>query len=261
MSGSLTIKQKMQNVRGLIEARKDEIASALPNMVDAGRYVRVVYTSLAATPKLLNCDQSTLIGSIMEAAQLGLMTDGVIGEAYLVPYGSKCQLIVGYKGLLQLARRSGEIESVECRAVHANDWFKFGYGLSPKLDHTPAEGERGDLTHVYCVVRIKGGGVQWEVMSLDDVNKIRAQSKASNAGPWVSHYEAMALKTVLRRTLKLCPMATEVARVVAAEEMRDAGIQAEIVLPAEVDKEETVGEEAPSGSTSVPDDAEELTSL
>ena len=101
--------RKAADVRALLDRAKGQIAAALPSHIKAEHMIRVAFTSILKTPALLECDQKTLIGAVIEAAQLGLEPDGITGHAYLVPYGKKCQLIPGYKGLIRLARQSGEV--------------------------------------------------------------------------------------------------------------------------------------------------------
>jgi phage RecT family recombinase len=114
---------------------------------------------------------------------------------------TECQLIIGYRGMIDLARRSGQIVSLSARTVHEKDHFTYRYGLDETVEHVPANGERGQLTYVYAVAKLKDGGVQFEVMSRNEIDKVRAQSKAKDSGPWVTHFEEMAKKTAIRRLL------------------------------------------------------------
>lgn len=217
---------------------KAQIALALPKHMTADRLARIAMTELRKTPKLMQCDQMSFLGAIMQCAQLGLEPGGALGHAYLLPFdrrqkqgnqwvtvATEAQLIIGYRGMIDLARRSGQIVSLSARAVHENDTFSYAYGLEEKLEHVPCEdGNPGALTHVYAVARLKDGGVQFEVMSKAAVDKVRALSKSSEKGPWVDHYEEMAKKTAIRRLFKYLPVSIELQRAVNIDEKAEADI-------------------------------------
>lgn len=136
-----------------------------------------------------------------------------------IPYGSVCQFQLGYKGLIDLAYRSGEVSSIQAHEVHENDVFEYEYGLDPKLKHVPAQKDRGNVIMYYAVLKLKNGGVGFEVMSRDDVEKFAMKkSKAYSSGPWQTDFDEMAKKTVLKKVLKYAPLKTEFARAVATDE-------------------------------------------
>jgi recombination protein RecT len=226
---ALAAQGQVKTIRDLLEKQKRQIALALPSHLSPDRLLRVVMTSIQRTPKLLECDQRSLLSAVFQAAQLGLEPDGALGLAYLLPYGKECQLIVGYKGLVALARRSGEISTIYARVVHERDEFSFEYGLSEQLRHVPSlEDDPGAMTHVYAVAKLKDGGVQYEVMSRREVEGIKVRSKSSKYGPWVTDYEEMAKKTVIRRLSKMLPASVELSRAVANDERAEAGLPQEI---------------------------------
>jgi recombination protein RecT len=227
MSGELVSQRdKVSSVRTLLDRAKGQIQMALPRHMSVDRLIRVALTSVQRTPKLLDCDPKSLLGAIVQSAQLGLEPDGVLGHAYLVPYGKEVQLIPGYKGLVMLARRSGEVSSVDTRVVREGDSFRYQFGLEPKLEHVPADGagDEGEITHAYAVIRLKDGGYQFDVMTRRQIDAVRKRSRAGTSGPWVTDYPEMAKKTVLRRALKLAPMSVEAQQAVALDEMADAGV-------------------------------------
>lgn len=210
---------RQQSVRDLIETAKPKFAAVIPKHIDVDRLVRVTIASINKTPALMNCTKESLLNSIMTAAQLGVEPTGVLGSAYLVPYGQECTLIVGYRGLIDLARRSGQIESIEAHVVHENDRFTLKYGLDPVLEHEPAwAGDPGGVKAVYAIAKLKDGGKQIEVMTKNQVDAIRARSKAGKSGPWVEHYEEMARKTVVRRIAKYLPLTPELADALSLDE-------------------------------------------
>jgi recombination protein RecT len=228
----------LNSVKALLNASRDAIASRLPRHLTADRMLKVALTSINKTPKLLECTRESLTAAIMQAAELGLEPGGALGEGYLVPYNCKvkdangkerwemqCQFIPGYRGLISLARRSGQIVSLEAHVVHAKDAFACQLGLNPSLEHAPAweEADPGALRFVYAVAKLKDGGTQFEVMSKAQVDGIRARSKAGNFGPWVTDYEEMARKTVVRRLFKYLPVSVEMAQAFEIQGSTEAG--------------------------------------
>ena len=224
--------QRPQTIAGLMADPKikAQMALALPKHMTSDRLARIALTEIRKVPTLAKCDQTSFLGAIMQCAQLGLEPGGALGHAYLLPFENRkkgiteVQFIVGYRGMIDLARRSGQIVSLTARTVHENDEFSYQYGLNEDLKHVPATGDRGALLYVYAVAKLKDGGVQFEVMSRSDIDKVRAQSKAGNYGPWQTHYDEMAKKTVIRRLFKYLPVSIELATAVTMDEKADAGV-------------------------------------
>lgn len=236
-TGRAVTTKKEDPVASLIEKLKPQMALALPKHLNPERMGRIMLTELRRVPKLAECGKESLLGALMMCSQLGLEPGNGLGHAYLLPFerrakvsgqwqtvGVDCQLIIGYRGMIDIARRSGQIVSLAARAVHKNDHFAYRLGLDETIEHTPAEGERGELTHVYAVAKLKDGGVQFEVMSRHDVEKVRLQSKAKDNGPWSTHFDEMAKKTAIRRLFKYLPVSIEMQRAVTIDEQADAGI-------------------------------------
>jgi recombination protein RecT len=209
---------------GMLQQYKTQIAAALPRHMNPDRMARIVTTEVRKVPALLNCDPISLFGAVIQCSQLGLEPGNGLGHAYLLPYGRQVQLIIGYRGMIDLARRSGQIISLSAHVVRENDTFEFAYGLNETLHHVPAKQARGDVVAAYAVAKLKDGGHQFEVMWRDDIDAIRAQSKASKSGPWVTHYEEMARKTVVRRLFKYLPVSIEIQQAVGLDEQADAGV-------------------------------------
>jgi recombination protein RecT len=231
MTQALTkIQEKTRNVRSLIEKSREQIAVALPRHLSAERMIRVFNTAIQKTPALLDCEPRSLIGALIQASQLGLEPDGVLGHAYLVPFNNRktnrkeCQFIPGYRGLIELARRSGQISTIYAHVVHAKDEFSYEFGLDPKLNHKPASGDAGPMVAVYAVAKLRDGGVQFEVMTKREVDEIRKRSKSSGDGPWVTDYESMAKKTVFRRICKILPVSPELTRAVSIDAYEDPAL-------------------------------------
>ena len=206
-------------MQGLITAMEPQIRKALPSVITPERFTRMVLTALSSTPKLQTCTPQSFLGAMMQAAQLGVEPNTPLGQAYLIPYGNVCQFQLGYKGLMDLAYRSGEVSSIQAHEVHENDTFEYEYGLEPKLKHVPAVKDRGNVIMYYAVLKLKNGGIGFEVMSREDVEKFAMKkSKAYRNGPWQTDFDEMAKKTVLKKVLKYAPLKTEFARAVATDE-------------------------------------------
>lgn len=217
-------------VKHLLEQNKHVIAQALPKHMNAERLMRVAITSVTSNPALLKCYVPTLIGGIIQCSQMGLEPNTVLGHAYLIPYNNRkkgrtdAQVVIGYKGLIDLARRSGQIVSIAAHAVRQHDEFEYEYGLNEKLRHIPAEeGDRGEITHFYAVAHMKDGGHAFEVMTRGAVQKIRETTNGKNNSVWSEHFEEMGRKTVIRRLSKYLPLSVEMATAVAMEDTTARG--------------------------------------
>lgn len=208
-----------------IKQMEGEIQKALPNVITPERFTRIVLSALSTNPKLAETTPQSFLGAMMTAAQLGMEPNTPLGQAYLIPFYNgktkclECQFQLGYKGLIDLAYRSGEVSVIQAQVVYENDDFKYSFGLEPALKHVPARSGRGDPTHVYAIFRTKDGGYGFEVMSIDDI-RAHAQkySKAYNSGPWQTNFEEMAKKTVLKRVLKYAPLKSDFVRGIAQDE-------------------------------------------
>lgn len=233
-TGQVAARAEPKDIAGMLSSpkMKQQMALAMPKHMTADRMMRIALTEVRKVPALGRCNIESFMGAIMQCAQLGLEPGSALGHAYLLPFGngkakdgkSNCQLIIGYRGMIDLARRSGQIVSLTARTVHENDAFKYEFGLEETMHHVPADGDRGKMTHVYAVAKLKGGGVQFDVMSRADVDKVRSTSKAGTNGPWVTHFEEMAKKTVIRRLFKYLPVSIEIQQAVTLDERAEAGI-------------------------------------
>ena len=193
------------------------------------RMCRVALNTIRRTPTLLECAPETLVSAIVEASSLGLEIDSR-GQAYLVPFFNKktgtkdVQLIPGYKGLADLAYRSGRVASIFAEVVCENDKFKFALGLEPVLEHTPDLLNRGEMKAVYAVARMKDGEAQFVVLGKSDIEKVKKASKASDSGPWKDWEDEMWKKTAIRRLCKMLPLSPEIQRAISIDELGDAGL-------------------------------------
>lgn len=192
----------------LIQQMKPEIAKALPRHMNPDRMARIATTVLRQTPALARCTPESFLGALLTASQLGL-EPGPTGDAYLVPYGNVCTFIPGYRGLIKLARNSGQLVDIWAEIVYTNDVFAVKLGLHRDLIHEPADGDRGKPTHVYAAAELRDGGRPFIVMTVAEVEAIRARSKAGRNGPWVTDWEAMAKKTLVKQLSKWLPLSAE----------------------------------------------------
>lgn len=210
-----------------LDRMKGQLAAALPRHLTPERVSRVFLTTLRQSPALMRCSPASLFGAIFQASQLGLEIGNGLGHAYLVPYGKEATLVIGYKGLVDLARRSGQVSTIYAVEVRKGDSFGYTLGTDPKINHAPGDVRSMDdkeISHFYAVCRLKDGSIQFEVMSRAEVEKIRTRSRASKDGPWITDYAMMGRKTVLRRLSKMLPASIEMQTAIALDEAADANL-------------------------------------
>ena len=220
---SAQISKKPTTMQDYIKKMQGEIAKALPSVLTPERFTRITLSALSTNAKLAETTPKSFLGAMMTAAQLGLEPNTPLGQAYLIPFRNhgvlECQFQLGYKGLIDLAYRSGDVSTIQAHTVYANDEFEYELGLEPKLRHVPAKSDRGDPVFFYAVFRTKDGGYGFDVMSVDDVRAhAKKYSKAYGNGPWQTNFEEMAKKTVLKRVLKYAPLKTDFVRGLSADE-------------------------------------------
>lgn len=213
----------------LLEKMKPQLALCLPKHMSADRVCRIALTEFRKNPLLMECEPMSFIAAVMVASQLGLEI-GILGSAYLVPFRNpkkgivECNMIPGYRGLIDLARRSGNIISISAEIVYENDFFDFEKGLNEKLVHKPVLNNRGEMIAAYAVAKLKDGGAQFVVFSKQEIDQVKSKTK-SQYGPWASEYEAMAQKTVVRRLFKWLPSSVEMQKAAVLDEHSEIGIQ------------------------------------
>lgn len=235
----------------LVEAQRDQIERALPNTVSPDRLVRVALTTLRTTPKLTQCTPESFLGALMLSAQLGL-EPGPLGHAYFVPRWNKhlkaneVTFLLGYRGLIDLARRSDEITSIEARSVFDDDDFDFEHGSESYLRHKPNLRKRkGSPWAYYGVAKFRGGGHYFEVLNRDDIEGRRGRSAAKDTGPWKTDYDAMARKSVIRAMAPYLPLTVHAAQALAQDETVHTSISRDMLdeMPALGSGDESTGGE------------------
>lgn len=242
-------KERYEQIKAEIERNRDTLTRALAAVhVKPERFLSVVDQALRRSPALLECTPTSILKALLDAAELGLVPSGLVGQAYLVPYRNKhtgrkeAQLIPGYRGLIDLARRSGEVRAIEARTVRENDEFEIIFGTDGVVRHVPyinrtgetvefenpeRPGEMvsrvkdgGDYIGAYMIATLTDGVKQVEWMSWAEIELIRRRSKAQSDGPWVTDPGEMGKKTVTRRGSKYLPIAIDspLNRALALEE-------------------------------------------
>lgn len=214
--------------------QREAIISRLPqHMASQGdRIIKTVVTAAMKNPAILKCSKDSIILSVFQSIDLGLEIGNALGEAYLVPYGSTCQMIPGYRGLVSLARRSGKVRAIEARIVREGDEFDFTLGTAPTLTHKPTFSDPpAEMRAVYAIAFFSDGSTQFEPMVKAEVDAIRKRSRAGTSGPWVTDYDEMAKKTVVRRLSKYLPLSPELARALEIQAMAEAGDFQEAFVP------------------------------
>lgn len=200
---------------------KQQIAQVLPTHLKPERMARVAITALTRTPKLAECDQISFLKCMMDLSAWGLEPDGRV--AHLIPFWNskrgcmECQVIIDYKGIVELARRTGEISVIHADVVCEED--EFDYDRGQLITHRPNyKKPRGAMYATYALVRFKDGTEQCTVMTMDDVESIRKRSKSPDKGPWVTDYAAMAMKTVFKRLSKWISLSPEIRDAIETEQ-------------------------------------------
>lgn len=224
-STAVAKKEEPKSMMAWIKGYEGQIAKALPSVMTPERFARIAMTAVTQNQMLGACTPGSFIGALLTAAQLGLEPNTPLGQAYLIPFKNKgvleAQFQLGYRGLIELAHRSGDLKSIEAHIVYENDTFEYELGLEPKLRHIPAMKNRGGIAWVYAIYKLQSGGQGFEAMSFDDIEAHKKKySKAATKGfsPWQTSWEEMAKKTVIKRVLKYAPLRTEFTRAVGDDE-------------------------------------------
>lgn len=258
-------KAEKKTMQAYIKAMEPAIKKALPSVITPERFTRMVLSALSATPKLAECSPQSFLAAMMTAAQLGVEPNTALGQAYLLPYRNhgnmECQFQLGYKGLIDLAYRSGEVSVIQAHTVYENDVFEYELGMDPKLRHVPAKADRGEAVAYYAMFKTKDGGYGFEVMSVDDVQRHAqrySKSYGSGSSPWRSNFDEMAKKTVLKRALKYAPLKSDFVRGVAQDETIKAELSDEMYAVPDETVFDAEGEEI--GSTAVDTETGEVIS-
>ncbi|QYC52339.1 recombination protein [Fusobacterium phage FNU_1P] len=217
--------EKPKTIFDLIQLSKKQFNNALPQHINTDRFVRIAITTIRLNPKLAKCNPESLIGALMVSAQLGL-EPGTLGQCYLIPFENKkagtveCQFQIGYKGLIELLRRSGQLSDIYSYTVYENDDFNIEYGLSRTLVHKPNFTDRGEIKGFYAVAILKDGAKAFEYMTKDEITKHEEKYRKGSYknDVWNKNFEEMAQKTVVKKLLKWLPVSVEFLEMASKDE-------------------------------------------
>jgi recombination protein RecT len=202
-----------KSLKQLLESNHNAFATALPRHMTPERMIRVALTAFNTTTELQKCSLMSIAAAVVQASILGLEPNSVLGEAYLIPFKGQCVLVPGWKGLLKLVRNSGQLVTVNAQAVHAKDQFEIdGDALEPILIHKRAAGDRGPVTGYWAGALLKGGGKQIVYLSKEEATahgKKYSKAYDSKFSGWQTDFDAMALKTCIRKLCKYLPQSVE----------------------------------------------------
>lgn len=245
-----------KTLKDYVMQMEGQIAKALPKVITAERFTRIALTALSSNPNLAKCERNSFLGALMQSAQLGLEPNSPLQHCYLIPFNNtkkgvtECQFQIGYKGLLDLAYRSGEFSSIYAQEVYENDTFEYEYGLETKLVHKPVLEDRGEVIAYYAVFKLKNGGSSFVVMSKDDaLRHAKKYSKAFNNSPWTTgSFDEMAKKTCIKKLLKYAPLKSDfVVDAVASDEHKMVYSEASQDVVIDMDTGEVLNTETVEG--------------
>ena len=217
------------DIKGLInsDAMREQFARALPKHLSPERFARIAITALTRTPKLADCTPASVMKCLLDLSAMGLEPDG--RRAHLIPYENRkantveCTLIVDFKGLVELIRRSGDVASIRSETVCEKD--DFGWNNGEVMHRVNWREDRGEVQAVYAEAVMKSGERQSAVMTTKEVEAIRARSRSGNSGPWVTDWAEMAKKTAVRRLSKMLPLSSEIMQHVERDDDQFAGMR------------------------------------
>lgn len=254
-SSEIQRRERSGGFEHLLRKSWPRIAAVMPKQMNPERMYQLAVSCYNQTPRLSECSPQSVLSCLMKCSALGLEPSAVdgLGRAYILPFHNRktnayeATFLIGYKGMLDLARRSGQIRDISARVVHEGDEFEYEYGLTEGLRHVPSteptEGRK--MTHVYMVAHFTDGGHYIDVMSRAEVEAVRKRSKSPNNGPWVTDYESMARKTVIRRAFPYLPVSVEAMSAASADDTTPVALDGEGIqlFPSEVEVPEDVDPE------------------
>lgn len=203
---------------------KPTISQVLPKHLTADRVLQVCVNLLSKNPDLKKCRADSVISAVIQASELGFNPVQALGQCYFVPYGEAVQMQIGYKGYIELARRSGQIKSLFAYCVYEGDLFEYEYGLNPTIEHKPSEAvERtaDKITHAYAVAHYKNGGHSFVVLTKAEVEKLRLRNGSQKRGlaqAWKTDYDKMAMAKAIKQLAKFMPLSDEMQTAIVVDE-------------------------------------------
>lgn len=277
--------RQVEDVKQLLhnDQARQQLAAVAAKHMNPERLMRVTANAIRTTPKLQQCEPLSFLGALMQCAALGLEPNTVLGHAYLIPFDNRrkgvteVQVVVGYKGLIDLARRSGHITSISANIHYSDDelWL-YEEGTEAQLRHRPGP-QDGEKLHAYAIAQFRDGGHAYVVLPWAQVMKVRNGSQGYQTAvrygkkdnPWMAHEDAMAKKTAIRALSKYLPLSVEFIDAVQIDNDSDTRVDyASFAMqpedgPAiegeysEVPDEDANGEDEGSGDEPKPEQQEE----
>lgn len=230
---------KAVQIRAQVEKQmaqsQDKFLGALGSQQAVDRWKTMLAMELFRKPDLLNCTPASIVAAAIEAASFGLEF-GPRKHSYIIPRKGQATFSPSYMGLVHLAKQSGLVEQVSGQVVCDGDDFRYSLGLDPNLEHIPGS-TRGAVTHAYAIVRFANGSKDFEVMDRSEIDAIRKRSASPGSGPWVTDYNEMAKKTVIRRICKRLDFGDRFADALANDSYdADEPVSEKMQMPVEVSK-------------------------
>jgi len=234
-------------IQAMLKKNQEALIRTLPRGFNYDRMCRSVVNAISTTPAIAKCTPASIFLSTVRAFSMGLEPNGPLGQGYLVPFGNQCQFMPGYRGLIDISRRTGEIALFKAVAVHEKDSFNVNADKYNEL-HTydPFSEDRGKIVGYYAVYVLKDGYFDFEPMRLSEIEEIRKRSKCSNNGPWVTDFSEMCKKTVIKRLAKRAPASIELAQAIELDHKAQAGESQDGIIDItgiEVTEEEQAGQD------------------
>lgn len=235
MNNGLTTTKQPTDIAGLLEANRNALLQALPKSIKIDRFLRVAMNAIARNPDLQKCTASSLFGAIMQSAQFGLEV-GLMNQAHLVPYWNsekrsfEAQFQIGYLGLRDMAEWYGDVEDGDAQVVYELDEFDYELGDTPSIHHKPAKGQsRGDVAYYYAWAKPKNGKIKVAVMSRQEVEEhrdkfVRKTKQGDYSPAWTKSFDAMGIKTVMRKCYKLVARSPQLREAIALDELQEVQI-------------------------------------
>lgn len=208
-----------QAIKSVVDQYSTVIARALPSHMTPERFQSTILTACRSNPDLMRCDPTSVIAAAIRAAQLGLEPNDERQLCYLIPRGGKATFQLGYRGKVELARRSGRVSRIVARTVYENDSFEFTYGTEGEgIRHKPAYDDRGGAAVWYAIAWAPGGELlDFVVLTPEDVEYHRSFSAQPDGQMWKKSYDAAARKTAVHELMKLLPQSVEYAEASAQD--------------------------------------------
>lgn len=251
----------LQQRKAFLDARLPMLAKWVRGGVRPEALVRFCLLDMQQNQKLRDSDPQSIWLGLLACAVTGLEPGALHGHAYLVPFGGKAQFMAGYKGLIKMARRSGEVAGMTSNVVHARDEFALDLGTANTLVHRPAIGDRGDVIGAYAIARMKDSAHEIEWMDVDDLAKVRKVADARGKSPaWATWEDQMQRKSVIRRLAKRLPLGNDYLVSVAIEQAQDDTGDAKDIIDLETDGAASLSESAPQIHVEDPDPNKEVPS-